>query len=32
VVLEECRRPSNTHFDSKDDVTAGGPYDICVCN
>jgi hypothetical protein len=31
VVPDKCNCPSNTTFAGQDNVTAGGPYNQCLC-
>lgn len=31
IVPEKCDCPSNTRFEQKDNVTPGGPYNLCTC-
>lgn len=31
IVLDSCGCPSDTTFSQMDNITAGGPYKICVC-
>lgn len=32
IVSAKCKCPNDTTFVQKDNITAGGPYNICTCN